>query len=151
MIALDRISLLLVWSNRTLRQSAVVLLILLIVGCGSHPNRELVSVTVTPSVADAQNFPSGQVQFVATGIFSQPPMTSQLSSQDITWCIGSTSGHCAGFIETGAIVNANGLASCNSGFSGVVTVLAGKPEPQPSMPDVGFQLHPFGSAQLTCP
>ncbi|HET9741764.1 MAG TPA: hypothetical protein VFQ00_03350 [Terriglobales bacterium] len=148
MIALNGISRLRVWKSGVLRQSGVTLLVLLIAGCGAHANRELVSVMVTPSAADAQNFPSGQVQFVAMGTFSRSPTSAQLNSPDIMWCVES----CGGFIAPpGATIDDTGLATCKSGFSGVVTVLAGKPKPQAPMPDVGIQLQPVGTAQLTCP
>jgi hypothetical protein len=67
------------------------------------------------------------------------------------WCIGDSTGHCAGFIQTGATIDGNGLARCNSGFNGTLTVLAGQPAGQPSTPDVGVQLRTFGQARLTCP
>jgi len=102
----------------TMRAILAGLIIVALVGCGSQGARELVSVSITPSAADAQNFPLAQVQFAATGTFNQPPLTAPLTSQDVTWCIGDTKGHCAGFIQTGATIDANGLARCNSGFNG---------------------------------
>ena len=46
------------------------------VGCGSMnsaSNRVLQSMTLNPAIADAQNFPQGQVQFTPTGTFSRAP------------------------------------------------------------------------------
>jgi hypothetical protein len=53
-----------------------VLLMLLAVataGCGAGTPRTLQSITATPMVADAKNFPNGQVQFTATAIYNKPP------------------------------------------------------------------------------
>lgn len=95
-------------------------------------------VAVSPANADAQNFPGGIVPFSAMGV-SNP-----------TWCIGTASGMCNGNIATVATIDASGHAQCLSGMSGTVTVLAGTAG-RVTIPDSGFQLSPFGSAQLTCP
>lgn len=137
--------------NLRLERTLPALLFLLITGCGSHP-RELVAINISPSAADAQSFANGQAQFVATGSYTEAPLTAQLTGQDVTWCIGDASGHCAGFIQTGATINSSGLAQCTSGFAGVVTILAGQPDSRsPGLPDMGVQLGIFGKAQLTCP
>lgn len=136
--------------NEAIRKALVILPIIVIAGCGARSARELVSVSVTPSAADAQSFPNGQVQLMASGTFNQPPSPVQLTSQDVMWCIGDENGHCAGFINPGATVSPSGLAQCNSGFNGIVTVLAGQPQGQ-APPDIGTQLRIFGTAQLTCP
>ena len=65
--------------------SATVLTLLasLLIACASsNPNnfRYLISIAVTPTTADAQTFPNGQVQFTATGTFNQPPITGPVSS-----------------------------------------------------------------------
>ncbi len=65
--------------------SATVLALLasLLIACASsNPNsfRYLVSIAVTPTTADAQNFPSGLVQFTATGTFSQSPIIGPVVS-----------------------------------------------------------------------
>lgn len=136
--------------STVLRPCALALFLFTIAGCGGQA-RKLVAVTVAPNNADAQNFAAGQVQFSAVGTYDQPPTTVQLTNKDIGWCIGSASGQCAGFIYTGATIDGNGLASCGPGFTGTVTVLAGQSDSQSPMPDIGFQLRVFGSAQLTCP
>jgi hypothetical protein len=116
--------------------------------CGS--SRHLQSVSLSPAAADAQSFPNGQVPFKAAGTFSKPPSPVQLTGQDVTWCVGASGGGCAGNINPGATVDQNGLAQCNSGFAGTVTILAGQGTTM-VMPDVGAQLKIFGTAQLTCP
>ena len=121
-------------------------------GCGA---RQLQSVTVSPATADAQSFSNGQVQFTATGTYTQPPSPVQLTSQQILWCmggIGDTAGECVGNANPGGTVDQNGLAQCNSGFVGTATVLAGTAiSMTPILPDSGAQLKVFGLARLTCP
>jgi len=126
----------------------VLSLSLIALGCGS--SRDLQAVTVSPATADAHNFPNGQVSFAATGTFTKPPSPQPLTSKDISWCVGTANGSCAGNIATGAIVDANGVASCGLNFSGTATILAGKAKPA-MMPDQGSQMTVFGAAQLTCP
>ena|SRR5579863_1062177 len=105
-------------------------------------NRSLRSVTISPTVANSK------AQLTATGLYNKPPTTVDITSTT-TWCVGSSSGLCAGNIAIEANVNA-GLAQCLSGFTGTVTILAGQAGPSPG-PDLGFQLKPFGVAQLNCP
>ncbi len=109
--------------------------------CGS--NRSLQSVSISPAAAA-----NSQAQFAATGMYNAPPTSVDITAST-TWCIGSSNGVCDGNIAQRASVTA-GLAQCLSGFSGTVTVLAGQPGPM-GLPDQGFQLKPFGAAQLTCP
>ena len=122
-------------------------------GCGS--GRQLQTVTLSPPNADAQSFPNGQVQFTATGTFSQPPSPVQLTSNDISWCmggLGNPGGQCVGNANPGGTVTQNGLAQCNPMFTGTTTVLAGVAIPMSHpTPDSGPQLKVFGSATLTCP
>jgi hypothetical protein len=118
-------------------------------GCGS--SRQLQSVALSPASADAQSFPGGQVPFSAKGTFSKPPSPSDLTSKDVVWCAGSSTGTCAGNIYVGAIVDQNGVAQCGLGFTGTATILAGKGSAAPMNPDGGTQLKVFGSAKLTCP
>jgi hypothetical protein len=122
---------------------------LLISGCGS--SRQLQSVTLSPTSADAQSFPGGQVPFAASGTFSKPPSPSNLTSKDVQWCVGSSMGACVGNINPGATVDQNGVAQCNVGFVGTATILAGNVLSTSMNPDGGSQLKVFGSAKLTCP
>jgi hypothetical protein len=123
--------------------------------CGG--SRQLQSVTVQPSQADAKNFTNGQVQFTATGIFTNSSMPVTLTNKDISWCYGGvassatlTAGMCAGNVAQLVSIDSNGVAQCNSGFQGMGLILAGVPIPA-TMPDVGQQLKVYGSATLTCP
>jgi hypothetical protein len=108
-------------------------------------------VSVTPAAADAQNFPNGQVQFVAMGTFTDPPSTAKLTSKDIFWCVGSDNGACVGFVVPGANLDQNGVAQCNPGFTGIAAILAGTQSSAMMNPDQGSQLKIFGLAKLTCP
>ena len=136
-------------------QSLLLLVALLFSGCGGH---QLKSVTISPATADAKNFPSGNVQFVATGLFSGSSSPVTLTSKDVQWCYGGVvsamtpmAGTCAGNIAQFATVDQNGVAQCTStSFQGSVYILAGTSSAV-MMPDVGSQLKVFGSATLTCP
>ena len=119
--------------------------ILLALGCGSN---RLTSVSVSPKHADARNFPNGQVQFTASGIYSDSSHPAPV--KNLSWCIGNSSGVCNGNIASAASVSGNGVAQCASGASGTVTVIAGSGGAV-TMPDTGHQLKVFGTAKLTCP
>jgi hypothetical protein len=121
---------------------------LALLGCGS--GRQLQSISVSPATADAKNFPNGQVPFTAAGTYSEPPSPSPLTSKDVQWCVGSSSGACAGNIFPGATVDSNGIAQCGGVFTGTAFVLAGTGA-SVSNPDAGQQFKIFGSAQITCP
>ncbi len=115
-------------------------IVLLACGGSNHP---LQSVAVTPAAASAS-----QAQFTATGAYNTMPTTADITSTT-TWCIGSSSGLCSADVAPIAEVTA-GLAQCAAGRSGTVTVLAGQPSNHPGV-NQGYQLQPFGAAQLTCP
>ena len=136
------------------RLQLLLLLTLLIITLACGSSRMLQSVSVMPAVANAQNFPSGKVPFTATGTFSKPPSPQQLTSQDVTWCVGVAAGACPGNIAVGATVDQNGVASClanpPSSLPKTWIVMAGKAMPA-MMPDGGSQMTVFGSAELTCP
>jgi hypothetical protein len=129
----------------------IVLLVLaasITLACGSNPQRQIESLTVSPSSADAP-----QVQFTATGTYTRPPVT--VSPLQANWVVVDVTGHQA----TEVSISTSGLAQCASGASGVYTVgawvtLLGPPG---AMCEV---LTPFGNpcgdsvigfAQLTCP
>jgi hypothetical protein len=120
---------------------SIILLTSILLACGS--SRSLQSVAVSPATAA-----NSTAQFTATGIYNSSPTSVDITAST-TWCIGSSNGICDGNIAQGATVSA-GLAQCLAGFSGSVTVLAGKAASM-GIPDQGQQLKPYGSAQLTCP
>jgi hypothetical protein len=75
----------------------------------------------------------------------------QLTTKDVQWCVGTSTGACVGNINAGASVDQNGLAQCNAGFVGTANILAGNVASMPMNPDAGAQLKTFGAAKLTCP
>jgi hypothetical protein len=118
--------------------------------CGS--GRQIQSITVAPASADAQDYPDGQVPFVATGHYNSSPTT--VTSLPADW----------GAIEPGVpagaavTVNSNGTAQCAAGTSGTFLIGAwvNLPAENPPM----CLPNPFGSsscafvlgtAKLTCP
>ena len=129
--------------------SAGLLLLFASAGCGS--NRQLQSVSLSPASADARNFPNGHVAFIATGTFSNPPSTVNLTSKDVFWCVGSSNGACVGNANPGANLDQSGVAQSSPGFVGTAIILAGTQSSFMVNPDQGPQLKIFGTAQLTCP
>jgi hypothetical protein len=130
---------------------AVVASLVLSCGANSDPSstRQLLSITLSPATADAQDYPDGQVQFTATGYYNTAPYT--VTTLSAGW------GTCYQEVSTGAIsVSRTGLAQCASGAVGTYTVWAN---------DVRFPLAAnclaitacgggcfvAGTAQLTCP
>ena len=117
-------------------------------GCGSMnstPNRVLQSVAVSPTGADAQNFPQAQVQFAATGTFSRPPSPAPVPVPFVAPYSGS-------WISSNlniATVNQSGVAQCVAGTSGTVTITA----LVSSNSGMGTQMSTgvSGTAKLTCP
>jgi hypothetical protein len=107
-------------------------------GCGNASPRLLQSVSVTPAQADAQTFPNGQVQFTAVGIYSQPPSPSPIP-QPGWWLSDSNL----------ATISQGGLAQCNPGASGALTVKASTSAPCSGTGCTAALLS--GTAQLTCP
>jgi len=103
--------------------------------------------TVYPATVDGQNFPNSQVQFTATGTYSDGSSSSSLS---VLWSI-------YGPFETlplpsGITLSGSGLAPC-TGFVGTVPITATAPV-DPTVPITSMTMStPYvsGSAQLTCP
>jgi hypothetical protein len=131
----------------------IVASITLACGVGSFPQRQIVSLTVSPPSADAQNYPNGQVQFTATGTFTAPPVT--VTPLQSTWVAVGIDGP-----TTDVTISPNGLAQCASGASGVYSVgawvaLLGRPPGalcnivSPFGNPCGDSV--LGTAQLTCP
>lgn len=108
----------------------VLSLVSLTLGCGSGTSRTLQSVSATPAVADAMNFPNGQVQFVVTGTYNKPPLT--VTPQPVTaWQVSSAM----------ATITQTGLATCVAGQVGTTSVQVAVAGDGPLM----------NVAKLTCP
>lgn len=113
-------------------------------GCGS--NRQLRSITVTPATADAKNFSNSQVQFTATGTYTDGSTSSSLS---VRWSIDNPFNPPP--LPTGISLSGSGLAAC-TGFAGTVTITPTAPM-DPSIPITSMTMstpHVTGTAQLTC-
>lgn len=120
--------------------------------CGGSSNtatqavRSIQSITISPATADAQNYPSGQVQFTATGYYNTQP--SPVTPLSATW------GVCEQNTPTTAVtVSNNGLAQCTSSAVGTYTVFA-YDFPNPTclaLTACGGGCTVEGTAQLTCP
>ena len=116
-------------------------------GCGSmysSSNRVLQSVSVTPANADAQNFTMGQVQFTATGTFSQPPSPATVSFQP------PYTGNWSSSNLSIATISQSGMAQCVAGAAGKVAIMA---EVSSNSATGGGQMSTAvsGKATLTCP
>ncbi len=120
-------------------------------GANSDPSseRQLLSVSLSPPTADAQDYPDGQVQFIATGNYNTAPYT--VTPLPAGW------GTCYQDASTNAIsVTRTGLAQCASGAVGTYTVWANDPRfPLGAnclaMTVCGGGCFVAGTAQLTCP
>jgi hypothetical protein len=137
--------------------------LLVLGGCGgstvANSGRVMQSLMVTPSSADAQNFPGAKVQFAATATFNMSPMTVQ--SPPVVWSIGSpfpTPPSMMGMMgmstpmSSSPTVDTNGVAQCN-GFTGIVAVQATAPaNPNVPVSQMNAMMGTVaGVAQLTCP
>jgi hypothetical protein len=113
--------------------------------CGS--SRQVQSVTVSPTSADAQNYPDGKVPFVATGHYNMAPMT--VTPLQAYW--GPS-------LNSPISVDENGVAQCNAGASGTYSVggWVDLPVGRPLPCGIGVYGEPvcytvLGTARLTCP
>jgi hypothetical protein len=131
--------------------SAPILLLVAVLtlscGGGNNQNRMLELISVSPTVANAQN---GQAQFVATGTFSAPPVT--VNPLPVNWIgppLPLNLAVCAPDFCPG--INSQGLATCGLSFSGTVTITASAPR-DPKLP-LYTQNVPMvtGTATLNCP
>jgi hypothetical protein len=116
--------------------------------CGSSSSSgamgQLQSITLTPAAADAQNFPMGQVPFLATGIYVNPPHT--VIPQSARW------GACQQNAPVSDVsVSNEGVAQCGSGAAGTYTVFAYDMTNCTAINSCGGGCTVVGTAQLTCP
>jgi len=121
----------------------VVFLILQIAGCSSmsmsRMDRRLQTITLAPAEATGHDSGRGQVSFTATGFFNAAP--SPVTPLSVSsWLVSD---------PTIASVNEAGLAQCNVGAMGIVTVkaLASSGSDMPGTTATVVT----GTAQLTCP
>jgi len=116
------------------------------VGCGSSSsNRILQAVTVTPSQADAQSYPNGQVQFTATGTFSKAPSPSLVTFQ-APYSGSWFSTDPVKLVSTG---NGTAMFQCVAGQSGTFTIVAAASNGIGGTAATAALVK--GQAQLTCP
>lgn len=126
----------------------LTLMLFALAGCGTNsmmmnPNRVLMSMSVTPTIVDAQNFSMGQVQFSAMGTFSRPP-----SPAPVTFAAPFSGGWSVSDMNM-ATINQNGVAQCMSGARGTVTIMAQASSNSGGMGAMSTVV--TGTAQLTCP
>jgi hypothetical protein len=125
----------------------------LTLSCGAMSQGQdlLQSITLSPAVADGQDYPNLQVQFIATGYYINPSRT--VTPLSAAW------GTCYQFAPTSAIsVTSTGLAQCASGAVGTYSVWANDPMPLasgvyscPASTACGGGCTIQATAQLTCP
>lgn len=117
-------------------------------GCSSAPtasNDSLPqSVALCPAIADAKDFPGGQVQFIAIGSFSTSPSPARLKAQ--LW------GVCQQDNPTTAVsITISGLAQCEAGASGTYSVYASDFTECEHVGPCGTGCMVSGYAEITCP
>ena len=115
-------------------------------GCGMNstsPNRVLLSMSISPAMADASTSPNRQVQFAATGTFSRPP------SPDTVPFVSPYSGSWAISNPKIATITQTGLAACMPGAMGtvIVSAIASANTAGPGAMSIGVS----STAKLTCP
>jgi hypothetical protein len=133
------------------------LLVLMLTGimaalsCGAGQT-QLQSMSLSPAVADAKNFPDGKVQFTATGYYINP--THMVTPQSANWVA------CTGNLPTTAVsVTTAGVVQCGSGASGTYSINAWNPlgpgtyscPSQTNQTACGGGCKIEATAQLTCP
>jgi len=124
---------------------SVVSLVALSCGTSSQGSAgQLQSITLTPAMADAQDYPDGAVPFVATGIYANPP--NKVTPLTALWGVCQK-----GLPTTFASVSTAGVATCGSGSVGAYEVFAYKPTNCNVVNLCGGGCTVEGTAQLSCP
>ena len=129
-------------------QACLLAVLFTIAGCSAmHPemmnsNRMLMAMTVAPATANGGNFMNGQVQFTATGTFSQPP-----SPAPVTFMAPFSGGWASSDMNV-ATINPNGMAQCM--HSGMVTITAQASSNSTTMRGA-MSTAVTAAATLTCP
>jgi hypothetical protein len=121
-----------------------------ITGCspfviGPNTTGTLESVSLCPSVADAENYPGGEVQFTPSGVYNTAPtLVTPLKTTEWGACQGNTP-------TDDVIVSSTGAAKCAAGASGVYSVYTSVPTACEHIGPCGTGCNVSGYAQLTCP
>jgi len=126
-----------------------------VLSCGAKTQGQdpLQTITLSPASADAQDYPNGQVQFIATGYYTDPARKVTPLSAGWGTCI---QGGPTQEAPTNAVsVTQGGVAQCTPGAVGTYTIWANGP-PYPNVECLaitacGGGCFIAGTAQLTCP
>jgi hypothetical protein len=112
---------------------------------GPNTTGALESVSLCPAVADAAQFPNGEVQFIASGVYNTAPlMVTPL--QTTGW------GACqAGAGTNDVVISSAGVAKCAAGASGTYSVYTSVPTNCEHVGPCGTGCMISGYAKLTCP
>ena len=140
-------------SFRRLQMSVLLLCgIGMLAGCGASPMTNttctstgcLQSVALSPTTADAQNYPNGQIQFAAVAYYQG--QSSPVSVTPTRWGVCQQNNP-----TTEVTVSSSGVAQCTQGASGTFTVFGSVPTTCNAITNCGGGCQVTGTAQLTCP
>lgn len=126
---------------------AVFLTALTAASCGSNSSMgssQLQSIAVNPPAADAENYPDGEVPFVATGNYINPSHKATPLTANWVACQQSAA-------TSDVTVNSSGVAQCASGAKGTYQINAYVMTNCNLITACGGGCTVVGSAQLTCP
>jgi len=127
----------------------LLLVTLLTLSCGGgtmDPPRMLTAISVTPTVAQAPNGQT-QVQFVATGTFTGPPIT--VSPLAVSWNFANTP-LTACSANNCAQITSKGVAMCGNLATGAWTITASAPaDPKAALNNFGVS-RVSANATLKC-
>jgi hypothetical protein len=134
---------------RLVSASILLLVGLLTLSCGGgtmDPPRMLTAISVTPTVAQAPNGET-QVQFIATGTFTEPPIT--VTPLAVSWNFANTP-LTACSANNCAQITSQGVAMCGNLATGSWSITASAPaDPKASLNDFGVT-RVSGNATLAC-
>lgn len=136
--------------NRPLLRCVPVLFILVVsltlISCGTSSNRVLESISVSPQTG------SGQVQYVATGTFSAPPLT--ITPLPVNWCVKlaplASPGICGPPGNSDPGITSQGLATCGTSTLGATVTALAPSDPKLPLNAQGVPMV-SGSSALNCP
>jgi len=116
--------------------------------CGTSQS-QLQSISLTPPVANADDFPSGQVPFTATGVYVHPSRTVTPFSANWVACQNNRPTNDVSITDTGT-------AQCHAGATGTYSIDAwdiptGSDSECTAITACGGGCTIEGTAELTCP